>query len=186
MLFRSGDCNSNIESNKSQVVNFLIGQKRTECESLSICKIVRDNNTVTMLRFNSIRLIQKRRYFSTEDAQKRAYEFYRAKGYGKSSLYSVNERNQRLAWYAAAMVVGTLGATYASVPLYKVFCQATGFGGTTQRVTLQEWATLADDRESFGISRVTENRSNSKHSFINRSLRLDGISGSVLKFVWAN
>eukprot|EP00536_Pseudo-nitzschia_multiseries_P014750 jgi/Psemu1/320721/estExt_fgenesh1_pm.C_7630005 len=33
-----------------------------------------------------------------------------------------------------AVVVGAIGATYASVPLYKVFCQATGFGGTTQRV----------------------------------------------------
>lgn len=112
-----------------------------------------------MLRFSSVRLLQqrRRRYFSTEDAQKRAYEFYKAKGYGKSSQYSVDERNERLAWYAAAMVVGTLGATYASVPLYKVFCQATGFGGTTQRVTLQEWAAMADDRKAFGISRVLQN-----------------------------
>ena len=33
------------------------------------------------------------------------------------------------------IVVGAIGATYASVPLYKVFCQRTGFGGTTQRVS---------------------------------------------------
>ena len=26
-----------------------------------------------------------------------------------------------------------IGAAYASVPLYKIFCQVTGFGGTTQR-----------------------------------------------------
>ena len=28
-----------------------------------------------------------------------------------------------------------LGAAYASVPLYRLFCQMTGFAGTTQRVT---------------------------------------------------
>jgi len=34
-------------------------------------------------------------------------------------------------------VIGAIGATYASVPLYKMFCQATGFGGTTQRVVFE-------------------------------------------------
>jgi len=32
----------------------------------------------------------------------------------------------------AALVVGMVGLTYASVPLYRMFCQATGFGGTVQ------------------------------------------------------
>jgi len=36
--------------------------------------------------------------------------------------------------YMLSIALGTLGVSYASVPLYKVFCQATGFGGTTQRV----------------------------------------------------
>jgi len=40
--------------------------------------------------------------------------------------------------YLAALVVGMVGATYASVPLYRLFCQATGFGGTTQRATSVE------------------------------------------------
>jgi cytochrome c oxidase assembly protein subunit 11 len=31
-----------------------------------------------------------------------------------------------------ALVVGMVGLTYASVPLYRMFCQATGFGGTVQ------------------------------------------------------
>lgn len=55
----------------------------------------------------------------------------------------LNERNVRMAMYAASVVIGTLGASYASVPLYKLFCQATGFGGTTQRVDL-----LTPDQES--------------------------------------
>ncbi|OEU18859.1 cytochrome c oxidase assembly protein CtaG/Cox11, partial [Fragilariopsis cylindrus CCMP1102] len=50
------------------------------------------------------------------------------------------ERNVQVAWYMTAIVVGALGATYASVPLYKVFCQATGFGGTTQRVNFDDAA----------------------------------------------
>ena len=32
------------------------------------------------------------------------------------------------------MVVSMVGLAYASVPLYRLFCQATGFAGTTQRV----------------------------------------------------
>jgi cytochrome c oxidase assembly protein subunit 11 len=33
----------------------------------------------------------------------------------------------------AAVVGGMVGLSFASVPLYRLFCQATGFGGTTQR-----------------------------------------------------
>lgn len=34
---------------------------------------------------------------------------------------------------AAALAGGMTGLGYASVPLYRMFCQVTGFGGTTQR-----------------------------------------------------
>jgi len=33
----------------------------------------------------------------------------------------------------AAVVAGMIGLSFASVPLYRLFCQATGLGGTTQR-----------------------------------------------------
>ncbi len=33
----------------------------------------------------------------------------------------------------AAVVAGMVGLSFAAVPLYRIFCQATGFGGTTQR-----------------------------------------------------
>ena len=45
----------------------------------------------------------------------------RANGHGK------------VAMMAAAVAVLMLGAAYAAVPLYKIFCQVTGYGGTTQR-----------------------------------------------------
>jgi cytochrome c oxidase assembly protein subunit 11 len=40
------------------------------------------------------------------------------------------DKNARLAWTMVAIVGGMLGMAYAAVPLYKAFCQATGFGGT--------------------------------------------------------
>ena len=50
---------------------------------------------------------------------------------------ATNERDehQRVAYYMSALAVCVFGLSYASVPLYKVFCQMTGFGGTTQRAT---------------------------------------------------
>ena len=34
-----------------------------------------------------------------------------------------------------AIAASMVGVAYASVPLYQLFCQATGFGGTTQKAT---------------------------------------------------
>lgn len=62
------------------------------------------------------------------------------------------ERNERVGLYMAAVALGTLGAAYASVPLYKVFCQATGFGGTTQRVNSVESADLIPATDSRVLS----------------------------------
>ena len=42
------------------------------------------------------------------------------------------KRNQRTALLASGVIVGMLGLTAASVPLYDLFCRVTGFGGTTQ------------------------------------------------------
>ena len=79
---------------------------------------------------------------SSSSAQGRANEFYRKKRAGSwfsssRRAMTAEERNIQVAWYMAAVVVGAVGATYASVPLYKMFCQATGFGGTTQRVIFE-------------------------------------------------
>jgi cytochrome c oxidase assembly protein subunit 11 len=42
-------------------------------------------------------------------------------------------RNARTALLAGGLVVGMVGLSFAAVPLYEIFCQVTGFGGTTQR-----------------------------------------------------
>ena len=39
----------------------------------------------------------------------------------------------RTALYMVLLVFGMTGLAYASVPLYRMFCAVTGFGGTTQR-----------------------------------------------------
>ena len=44
-----------------------------------------------------------------------------------------NPRNLRVALMAASVAAGMVGLSFASVPLYRLFCQVTGFGGSTQR-----------------------------------------------------
>ena len=41
-------------------------------------------------------------------------------------------RNGRTALVLAGLVAGMVGLSFASVPLYRLFCQVTGFGGTTR------------------------------------------------------
>src|SRR5881392_96135 len=45
----------------------------------------------------------------------------------------MRRRNGTTVTLLAAVVCGMVGLSFASVPLYRMFCQATGFGGTTQR-----------------------------------------------------
>ncbi len=42
--------------------------------------------------------------------------------------------NRTIAVACLSFFICMVGAAYASVPLYRIFCQVTGYGGTTQRV----------------------------------------------------
>ena len=44
----------------------------------------------------------------------------------------IGRRNGVVALLAVGLVAGMVGLSFASVPLYRLFCQVTGFGGTTQ------------------------------------------------------
>jgi len=46
---------------------------------------------------------------------------------------AVAERNAKTGLRLALVAVAMVALAFASVPLYRAFCQATGFGGTTQR-----------------------------------------------------
>ncbi|MFV0296341.1 MAG: cytochrome c oxidase assembly protein [Hyphomicrobiaceae bacterium] len=41
--------------------------------------------------------------------------------------------NKRIAFLFGGIAIGMLGLAYAAVPLYSMFCSATGYAGTTQR-----------------------------------------------------
>lgn len=45
----------------------------------------------------------------------------------------VERRNAKVALICAVTFVGMVGAAYASVPLYRAFCQLTGFDGTIRK-----------------------------------------------------
>ncbi|MGX7952028.1 cytochrome c oxidase assembly protein [Tsuneonella sp. HG249] len=48
---------------------------------------------------------------------------------------ALQRSNARVGLMAALFALAMLGMGYAAVPLYELFCQVTGFGGTTQRAT---------------------------------------------------
>jgi cytochrome c oxidase assembly protein subunit 11 len=50
-----------------------------------------------------------------------------------SAASAGGNRNLKVAVVTASIAAGMVGVAYAAVPLYQLFCQITGFGGTTQR-----------------------------------------------------
>ncbi|KAK7050879.1 Cytochrome c oxidase assembly protein cox11, mitochondrial [Paramarasmius palmivorus] len=52
----------------------------------------------------------------------------RPKFQSREEMY--REKNRALLMYSAAVMIAALGITYAAVPLYRMFCAATGFAGT--------------------------------------------------------
>mmetsp|Transcript_1581 Transcript_1581/g.2570 ORF Transcript_1581/g.2570 Transcript_1581/m.2570 type:complete len:235 (-) Transcript_1581:70-774(-) len=63
----------------------------------------------------------------------------------KNARKSHDDMNKRVAYYACAVAVSIFGVSYAAVPLYKAFCQMTGFGGTTQ---------VADEKKAKAVKPV--------------------------------
>ncbi|MEX0859493.1 MAG: cytochrome c oxidase assembly protein, partial [Cucumibacter sp.] len=55
----------------------------------------------------------------------------------------VPARNARLAVVLAALVAGMVGLSFAAVPLYALFCQVTGYCGTTQRAEANTGGVIA-------------------------------------------
>ena len=53
-------------------------------------------------------------------------------------LYSTRRKssnaNKRTVLYMTAIAVGVAGLSYAAVPLYRLYCQASGYGGTVSKV----------------------------------------------------
>ena len=56
---------------------------------------------------------------------------------------ALQQRNRRTGVIMLAVAAAMLALGYAAVPLYRLFCQVTGFGGTTQRASEVEAADAA-------------------------------------------
>lgn len=54
-------------------------------------------------------------------------------------------RNRRVAAIAGLAAAGMVGMAYAAVPLYQIFCQVTGYGGTTQSAESASATTIDRD-----------------------------------------
>ena len=49
------------------------------------------------------------------------------------STATLDHAKRRTAWVMAGLALAMIALAYASVPLYRLFCQMTGYAGTTQR-----------------------------------------------------
>jgi cytochrome c oxidase assembly protein subunit 11 len=58
-------------------------------------------------------------------------------------LTAPSKRNTRVALICAAVFASMVGAAYGAVPLYKAFCQLTGFDGTVRRADAAPTRVLA-------------------------------------------
>ena len=64
---------------------------------------------------------------------------------------ALDNRNRRVGLMALAGALAMLGLGYASVPLYQLFCQVTGFGGTTQRASEAQASTVAVSAKTISV-----------------------------------
>ncbi|RYR45106.1 hypothetical protein Ahy_A07g030975 isoform A [Arachis hypogaea] len=70
-----------------------------------------------------------------------------------SSHASKEKKSQKMLLYLTGLVFGMVGVTYAAVPLYRRFCQATGYGGTVQRRETVEEKIARHDKEKTVATR---------------------------------
>lgn len=63
--------------------------------------------------------------------------------------------NAKVAIMAAAFALAMLGLGFASVPLYRLFCQVTGFGGTTMRASESDAALAERLAQSAGAGTIS-------------------------------
>jgi cytochrome c oxidase assembly protein subunit 11 len=64
---------------------------------------------------------------------------------------AVSRSNRKVGLIALAGALAMLGLGFASVPLYRLFCQVTGFGGTTMRVSEAQAAEIKTSDASISV-----------------------------------
>lgn len=61
------------------------------------------------------------------------------------------KRNRKVGLMAGGLALAMLGLGWASVPLYRMFCQVTGFGGTTQRISEQQASAVSVSARTISV-----------------------------------
>src|SRR6478735_12529424 len=64
-------------------------------------------------------------------------------------------RNRRTAQIMVLVALAMLGLGFAAVPLYRLFCQVTGFAGTTQRATESQATDASQFAKSAGGATIS-------------------------------
>lgn len=72
-----------------------------------------------------------------------------------ASAAPLQRSNSRVALMAAGFALAMLALGFASVPLYRLFCQVTGFGGTTMRATESDAAIAERLAASAGAGTIS-------------------------------
>uniref|UniRef100_A0A803N1E0 Reverse transcriptase domain-containing protein n=1 Tax=Chenopodium quinoa TaxID=63459 RepID=A0A803N1E0_CHEQI len=87
---------------------------------------------------SSYEIRQKLRYSSWSGRNHQIIQRYRLAAFEPRRYFASNnvvqeKKSRKMLYYLTALVFGMVGCSYAAVPLYRRFCQATGYGGTVQR-----------------------------------------------------
>ncbi len=72
-----------------------------------------------------------------------------------SASTPLDRRNARVGAIALLAALAMLALGFAAVPLYRLFCQVTGFGGTTQRATEAQASLAAMLGQQAGAPRIS-------------------------------
>ena len=77
--------------------------------------------------------MESNKFFADRDSPvKRANWWTKWKRRADRRYQTTAERSNSTLLYLISLCVLTAGASYAAVPLYRIFCQTSGYGGTTQ------------------------------------------------------
>lgn len=68
-----------------------------------------------------------------------------------------NNKNKALARNLAMLAVGMVALSYASVPLYRLFCEVTGFGGTVRAADMASIPQATDRKMTVRFDAQTHN-----------------------------
>jgi len=71
------------------------------------------------------------------------------------SATALERNNRRIAFIAVVAALAMLGLGFAAVPLYRLFCQVTGFGGTTMRASEEQAINAANFAKSAGAPMIS-------------------------------